>query len=100
MIESTKQSDGSLTLKVKGRFNFSCYKQFNDAVAGPPAPHYVIDLSGADYMDSSALGMLLLLRDKVGQDTSRVKIVAGAGQPQEVLRLANFHRLFSVVERP
>lgn len=97
MIESTKQSDGSLTLKVKGRFNFSCYKQFNDAVAGPAAPNYVVDLSGAEYMDSSALGMLLLLRDKVGQDTSRVKILAGAGQPHEVLKLANFHRLFSVV---
>jgi len=97
MIESTKQLDGSLTLKVKGRFNFSCYKQFNDAVAGPVAPRYVVDLSSADYMDSSALGMLLLLRDKVGQDTSRVKIVAGAGQPHEVLKLANFHKLFSVV---
>ena len=97
MIESTKQSDGSLTLRVKGRFNFSCYKQFNDAVAGPPAPHYVVDLSGAEYMDSSALGMLLLLRDKVGQATRRVKILAGAGQPNEVLKLANFHRLFSVV---
>lgn len=97
MIESAKQTDGSLTLRIKGRFNFSCYKQFNDAVAGPPAPSYVVDLSGADYMDSSALGMLLLLRDKVGQDTSRVKILAGSGQPHEVLKLANFHKLFNVV---
>lgn len=97
MIEASKQLDGSLTLKVKGRFNFSCYKQFNDAVAGPVPTLYVVDLSGADYMDSSALGMLLLLRDRVGQDTSRVKILAGAGQPHEVLKLANFHRLFNVV---
>jgi HptB-dependent secretion and biofilm anti anti-sigma factor len=97
MIESAKQTDGSLTLKIKGRFNFSCYKQFNDAVAGPAAAHYVVDLSGAEYMDSSALGMLLLLRDKVGQDVSRVKIVAGSGQPNEVLKLANFHKLFNVV---
>ena len=97
MIEASKQVDGSLTLKVKGRFNFSCYKQFNDAVAGPVPTQYVVDLSATDYMDSSALGMLLLLRDKVGQDTSRVKILAGAGQPHEVLKLANFHRLFNVV---
>ena len=97
MIETTKLADGSLTLKVKGRFNFSCYKQFNDAVAGPAPARYVVDLSSAEYMDSSALGMLLLLRDKVGQDTSRVKIVAGGGQPNEVLKLANFHKLFNVV---
>jgi anti-anti-sigma factor len=96
-IDVSKAADGALTLKVKGRFNFTCYKQFNDAVAGPPAPRYVVDLSGAEYMDSSALGMLLLLRDKVGQDTSRVQILSGGGQPSEVLKLANFHRLFQVV---
>ncbi len=97
MIHATKQTDGSLTLKVSGRFNFTCYKQFNEAVAGPACTKYVVDLSGAEYMDSSALGMLLLLRDKVGQDTARVQIVSGRGQPSEVLKLANFHRLFSVV---
>jgi HptB-dependent secretion and biofilm anti anti-sigma factor len=97
MIESTKQTDGSVTLRIKGRFNFTCYKQFNDAVAGPAAPRYVVDLSGAEYMDSSALGMLLLLRDKVGQDAKRVQIVSGGGQPHDVLQLANFHRLFNVV---
>ena len=97
MIETSKLADGSVTLRVKGRFNFTCYKQFNDAVAGPAAARYVVDLSGTEYMDSSALGMLLLLRDKVGQDAGRVQIVSGGGQPQEVLKLANFHRLFNVV---
>jgi anti-anti-sigma factor len=96
-IESIKAADGAVTLKVKGRFNFSCYKQFNEAVSGPTAARYVVDLSGAEYMDSSALGMLLLLRDKVGQDTSRVQILSGGGQPSQVLKLANFHRLFNVV---
>ncbi len=97
MILATKSTDGSLTLKVTGQFNFACYKQFTEAVGGTSAPRYVVDLSGAEYMDSSALGMLLLLRDKVGQDLSRVQIVSGAGQPHEVLKLANFHRLFNVV---
>jgi anti-anti-sigma factor len=97
MIIANKSTDGALTLKVSGQFNFACYKQFTEAVGTAPASRYVVDLSGADYMDSSALGMLLLLRDKVGQDLSRVQIVAGSGQPHEVLKLANFHRLFNVV---
>jgi anti-anti-sigma factor len=97
MIETIKQSDGALTLRVRGRFNFTCYQQFNEAVSGPAAARYVVDLSDADYMDSSALGMLLLLRDKVGLDNSRVQILSGAGQPHDVLKLANFHRLFHVV---
>jgi anti-anti-sigma factor len=97
MIETIKQSDGALTLRIRGRFNFTCYQQFNEAVSGPTAARYVVDLSDADYMDSSALGMLLLLRDKVGLDSSRVQILSGGGQPHDVLQLANFHRLFHVV---
>jgi anti-anti-sigma regulatory factor len=57
---------------------------------------YVVDLSLTDSIDSSALGMLLLLREKVGDDASRVVIHGGAGRPSEVLRLANFQRLFTV----
>lgn len=96
-IECSKAPDGAVRLKVRGRFNFSCYPQFNEALNGPVAQRYVVDLSGAESMDSSALGMLMVLRDKVGQDASRVQIVSGTGQPSDVLKLANFHRLFRVV---
>jgi anti-anti-sigma factor len=97
MIECSRQTDGTLTMRVKGKFNFTCYQQFNEAVSGPVPSRYLVDLSATEYMDSSALGMLLLLRDKVEQDSARVKILSGAGQPHEILKLANFQRLFDVV---
>lgn len=96
-IECSKKPDGGVTLKVRGRFDFGCYQQFNAALAGPAAPRYLVDLSGAESMDSAALGMLMVLRDKVGQDAARVQIVSGTGQPSDVLKLANFHQLFKVV---
>jgi anti-anti-sigma factor len=96
MIDVQNDSTGVTTLRISGKFNFSCYKEFHDAVAGPVPARYVIDLSKADYLDSSALGMLLLLREKVGEDSTRVVIKSGKGQPSEVLRLANFQRLFTV----
>jgi anti-anti-sigma factor len=97
MIESLSAPDGTMTLRITGRFNFSCYREFHDKVAKAQANRFVVDLSKVEYMDSSALGMLLLLREKVKEDASRVQIVSGAGQPHEVLRLANFQRLFTVV---
>jgi anti-anti-sigma factor len=95
MINVHREND-ALTLRISGKFNFSCYKEFQDAVAGPAPTRYVVDLSKADYIDSSALGMLLLLREKVGDDAGRVVIRSGVGQPSEVLKLANFQRLFTV----
>jgi anti-anti-sigma regulatory factor len=44
-------------------------------------------------VDSAALGMLLLLRDHAGE-ASRVTISGSRGQPEQVLRIANFHKLF------
>jgi HptB-dependent secretion and biofilm anti anti-sigma factor len=96
MIDVTRGTEGVLTVRITGRFNFTCYKEFQAAVAGPIPNRYVVDLSQAEYLDSSALGMLLLLREKVGEDASRVQIRSGTGQPSEVLKLANFQRLFTV----
>jgi anti-anti-sigma factor len=96
MIDVRREPEGVMTLRISGRFNFSCYREFQQAVSGPSPTRYVVDLSTADYIDSSALGMLLLLREKVGEDPSRVVIKSGTGQPGQVLRLANFQRLFTV----
>lgn len=93
---NVKREPDALTLRITGKFNFSCYKEFQDAVSGPAPTRYVVDLSTTEYIDSSALGMLLLLREKVGDDAGRVVIRSGAGQPSEVLKLANFQRLFTV----
>ena len=57
---------------------------------------YVIDLKGAVYLDSSALGMLLLLRDYAGGDESNVKILNPSEDVKKFLHISNFQRLFSI----
>jgi anti-anti-sigma factor len=97
MITGEKKGDGSVTLHISGRFSFACYADFHAAISETSTPRYTIDLSEAEYLDSSALGMLLLLRERVGNDASRVSISGAKGQPSEVLKLANFGRLFTIV---
>jgi anti-anti-sigma factor len=49
-------------------------------------------------MDSAALGMLLLLREHVQSQGGRVTITNCRGQTYDVLQIANFHRLFKIVQ--
>lgn len=92
----TSSTDGTTTITVFGKFNFGCYQDFHRALSGVAANTYVIDLSETTYVDSAALGMLLLVRERVGDDRRRVTLRVGKGQPAEVLRLANFATLFTI----
>ncbi|HTQ04706.1 MAG TPA: STAS domain-containing protein [Polyangiaceae bacterium] len=94
MAISTERNAQCWRIELSGRFDFSCRTDFRASyVDAPEGTHFQVDLSRVDYVDSSALGMLLLLRDRAG-DGSRVRISGCRGQPEQVLRIANFQRLF------
>ena len=52
--------------------------------------------SGVDYLDSAALGMLLLLREKLGNVRKEVELTGTHGMVKQVLEIANFARLFRI----
>lgn len=73
-VESVVSPDGKkLTIVIKGRFDFSSHQLFRDAYERfYKAPDtYIVDLKDTTYLDSSALGMLLLLRDHAGATNLR-----------------------------
>jgi anti-anti-sigma factor len=61
-----------------------------------PDTHFVVDLSRAEYIDSSGLGMLLMLREHAGGDRSDVRIANATGEVRDILAISNFDRLFRV----
>jgi anti-anti-sigma factor len=96
-LECEKQGDNCMVIKVKGRFDFSCHSAFREAYANArESSDFVVDMGDASYMDSAALGMLLLLREHAQQNGGRVTITNCRGQTYEVLQIANFHRLFKI----
>ena len=98
-ILSSASPDGKeLTIFIKGRFDFSTHQDFRNAYESAPATltGYVVDLREATYLDSSALGMLLLLRDHAGGDGSRVRIVNCNPDVKKILAISNFEQLFSI----
>jgi anti-anti-sigma factor len=85
-----------LTLQVGQRFDFSIHRDFHEACldSGKAARSYVIDLGEVTSMDSSALGMLLLLREHAGADRAEIRIVNAGNELRNTLRVAGFDKLF------
>ncbi len=101
MSISTKLSadQNTVTIAIDGKFDFNVHKDFRRAyqqVDGDDA-RYVIDMSRVTYMDSSALGMLLILREKAGGDDGEVTIQNCNEEITRILTVSNFHKLFKIV---
>jgi anti-anti-sigma factor len=94
MIHVSEQP-GTVTLRITGRFDFRLIKDFQAVLAKEPHT-WVVELAGVDYVDSSALGMLLLLRERVRGDAQRVQLRGVHGQPRDVLLMAKFDRMFKL----
>ena len=97
-IVVTESEEGEMvTLAVKGQFIFDMHSEFRDAYRDRPASvTYILDLDSTEYMDSSALGMLLLIREHVGSDKDRVVIKNAAPQIRKLLEVARFDRFFRI----
>lgn len=91
-------SNGILHIAVSGRFDFSIHQQFRDAtnMTHQSIKTIEVDLSQTDYLDSSALGMLLVLRDKVGDNKNAITIKNAKPDVRKILEIANFDKLFTL----
>ena len=94
-ISVSKSDDGkNVTIKVDGRFDFSVHKDFRNAYKDYESNlGYRVNLGGTEYLDSSALGMLLLLKKHA---ESSVVIEKPNEEVKRVLTIANFDKVFSI----
>lgn len=94
------RDNGSAVIKLSGRFDFNAHREFRSVIEdlmSKPVRDVKIDMAGVDYLDSSALGMLLMLRDKAKGASAEVALTNCAGAVKQVLEIANFSKLFRVL---
>ncbi len=98
-ISSVEAPDGKrVTIEISGRFDFGAHQDFSKVFRQYPrgGRAFVVDLSNTDYMDSSALGMLLQLRDYSDRAAGGVTLANSNAGIREILRIANFEKLFTI----
>ena len=85
-----------LAFTVTGRFDYWLYDAFYDACdSAAEITDVAVDLHQTDYFDSSALGILLMVREQVG---SNVSITLHNPSPivLQTLQTANFDKIFLI----
>ena len=97
-ISQSVSNDGKeVTINIDGRFDFNVHQDFRTAYRDQKSDaKYVIKMNGTDYIDSSALGMLLLLREHAGNDNADITITGCKDEIKKILSIANFERLFKI----
>jgi len=89
----------TITISISGRFDFNIYKDFRDAYESAidsACSKFIINLSQTEYMDSSALGMLLVLRERTGADKSSITLTHCNKEIKNILTISNFEKLFTI----
>ncbi|MBF0626639.1 MAG: STAS domain-containing protein [Magnetococcales bacterium] len=95
-LNVSKEGD-RVVLRLPKLFGFAVRADFKQATSGNPlGTKYKLDFQEVERMDSSALGMLLLLRETSGGISSDILIINPRTEIRKLLQLANFHTLFTI----
>lgn len=99
-VKQTFSNDGKIMhISVSGRFDYTISKEFRDSynkTGKQKGITYYVHLDNTSHIDSSALGILLLLREYATHNDGRVIIERPGAQVRKVLEVANFDKLFTI----
>ncbi|MDP4030259.1 MAG: STAS domain-containing protein [Gallionella sp.] len=87
-------------IDMYGRFDFQVHREFKDAYTplldNSAVREIEIEMSRVDYLDSSALGMLMLLNERAKAAGKPVTLLNTSGVVSQVLGVANFSKIFNI----
>lgn len=90
---------GGLSILLDGRMTHGDYKGFRSILAkiNEDKPQRVVfDLRNVSFVDSSALGMLLIIRDAAVQDKREVVLKGATGQVQTLINVGKLDKYFGI----
>lgn len=85
---------------LSGQFDFSTHREFRQAcetlIGNSDVKELLVDFQNVNYLDSSALGMLLLLKEKVSGAGKTLALVNCRDAVKQVLEIACFGKIFTI----
>jgi len=87
-------------ISLPERFDFYYHKKFTsdyqDILILPEVNHIILDFSRVLYLDSSALGMMVLLHRKAQELHISTSVKGAHGQANEILSIANMQKIYII----
>jgi anti-anti-sigma factor len=96
---NVSDSAGVLLIAIEGRFDFNILQEFRDAYSEKEGSQgqFVIDLAQTEYIDSSALGMLLNMKNHLGAEDRQIEIKNCQPNLMKIFSIAHFDKKFKFV---
>ncbi len=96
----TTIENGRAVLHLDGRFDFKCGISFRHAtkplLETPEINTLELDFDRVSFIDSSALGLLLLLRAQANDIKKEVVLTHSSAELRKVLSIAQFDKMFRI----
>jgi HptB-dependent secretion and biofilm anti anti-sigma factor len=91
---------GNADVFFKGKFTFADnvrFRQLVDEMKTNSIKNLVIDLGGVEFIDSAALGMLLIARDEAQKQNIQLTLRNPTGQLKKMFAVSKFDSLFNII---
>lgn len=98
-LSTSTSADGQIyTIEIKGKFDFNFVQDFRNAYSNieKQLDVVIVDLRETEYMDSSALGMLLNMQKSLSGKVNRIKISNCRPQIKKILQISRFDKKFDI----
>ena len=92
--------DETEVIRLHGKFDFSVQQKVlafvSNSLTNAATREVKLDLATVHYIDSSALGLLLVFRDLAKKSGKSVSLCNLTGNVKQAVEIANFHKLFVI----
>ena len=102
-MDHNKSINGDVcVMAISGKFTFSDHVEFKSLlkVFDDSSVNQVdLDLKGLEFVDSAALGLLLLAKDKADTSSKKIRLLSpGDNQVKKMFEISRFYDLFEIVD--
>ncbi len=90
------QQGSVMTISINGRFDFNILQDFRDSYSelSGADTQVVVDLAQTEYIDSSALGMLLNMKNHLGSEDRAIEVKNCQPNLMKIFTIAHFDKKF------
>lgn len=101
-MEYVKKIDGdTCNILLQGKFTFSdhlTFKEFFNLKNNKDIKNININLEKVEFIDSAALGLLLLMKDETDSSNISLCLVKPANQVKKMFQISRFYELFNITD--